>query len=63
MKPNPTLKNRYQRKKCYVWVRMPLKSDITLVTVGDINISRNAIGFFKTSQGCFRREEMRITYS
>ena len=42
---------------------MPLKSDITLVTVGDINISRNAIGFFKTSQGCFRREEMRITYS
>ena len=50
-------------KKYYVVIRVSLESNITLMTVGNINISRNIIDCFKISQRRFEIKEMRITHS
>ena len=50
-------------KKCYIRVRIPLVSDITLMTIGDIDVPKNTIGRSKASQGCFGRKEMKVAHS
>ena len=40
-----------------------MEIDITLMTVGDINVSRNVISYSKANQRFFRREEVRIAQS
>ena len=42
---------------------MPLVSDITLMTIGDIDVPKNTIGRSKASQGCFGRKEMKVAHS
>ena len=40
-----------------------MESNIAFMIVGDINVSRNAKGCSKISQGCLRREEVGIPHS
>jgi len=40
-----------------------MEVDIALVTIGDINISRDIVGCSKASQGCFWRWKVRIARS
>ena len=37
--------------------------NIALVTIGDINISKDIIGYPKVGQGRFRRKKVRIAHS
>ena len=50
-------------KKYYMWVGVSLESNITLMTVGDINVSRNAKGCSKVSQGRLRRKKVKVSHS
>lgn len=40
-----------------------MESDITLVTIGDINVSWDVVDCSKIGQRCFGGEKMRITHS
>ena len=61
-KPNPTLKNGHQGEKSYIWTSTPLEGDIAFVTIGDINILRNAIGCFKGSQRHSKSKKVKVTH-
>ena len=62
---HPTLENIHKREKdMFEPVRGTLVDvDIVLVTIGDINISRDIIGYPKAGQGHFRRKKVRIAHS
>ena len=51
--PNPTLKDGHQRKEYSVFATSPLNVNITLMTVGDINILRDVISSPKSGQSTF----------
>ena len=54
----PPSKMAIKEKKYYVWVRTSLVSNIALMTIGDINISRDAIGCSKVSKGNLKCKKM-----
>jgi len=61
-KSNPTLKNGHQREKSYIWASTPLEGDISFVTIGDITILKNALGYSKGSQRHSKSKKVRVAH-